>query len=69
MTLATALLPDGSLAVLGKEGRPHVNDPRVHVIARVRLLGRVHDVSFASFSIQAECQARLSLLQESFMSL
>ena len=36
--LAIALLPAGSLAVLGKEGLPHVNDPPVHVVARVRLL-------------------------------
>ena len=47
--LAIALLPAGSLAVLGKEALPHVNDPHVHVIARVRLLGRVHDVSFVEF--------------------
>ena len=43
------MLPAGSLAVLGKEGLPHVNDPLVHVVARVRLLGRVHDVSFVEF--------------------
>ena len=49
MTLAIALLPAGSLAVLGKEALPHVNYPPVHVIARVRLLGRVHDVSFVEF--------------------
>ena len=49
MTLSIALLPAGSLAVLGKEGLPHVNDPPVHVVARVRLLGRVHDVSFVEF--------------------
>ena len=49
MTLAIALLPAGSLAVLGKEALPHVNDPPVHVVARVRLLGRVHDVSFVEF--------------------
>ena len=49
MTLAIALLPAGSLAVLGKEGLPHVNDPLVHVVAHVRLLGRVHDVRFVEF--------------------
>ena len=49
MMLAIALLPAGSLAVLGKEALPHVNDPLVHVVARVRLLGRVHDVSFVEF--------------------
>ena len=49
MTLAIALLPAGSLAVLGKEALPHVNDPPVHLVARVRLLGRVHDVSFIEF--------------------
>ena len=49
MTLAIALLLARSLAVLGKEALPHVNDPPVHVIARVRLLGRVHDVSFVEF--------------------
>ena len=49
MTLAIALLPAGSLAVLGKEALPHVNGPLVHVVARVCLLGRVHDVSFVEF--------------------
>ena len=49
MTLAIALLPAGSLAVLGKEALPHVNDPPVHVVAHVRLLGRVHDWSFVEF--------------------
>ena len=49
MTLAIALLPAGSLAVLGKEGLPHVNDLLVHVVARLRLLGRVHNVSFVEF--------------------
>ena len=34
---------------MGKEGLPHVNDLPVHVIARVHLLGRVHDVSFVDF--------------------
>ena len=37
------------MAILGKEALPHVNDPPVHAIARVRLLGRVHDVSFVKF--------------------
>ena len=37
------------MAVLGKEELPHVNDPPVHVVARVRLLGYVHDVSFVEF--------------------
>ena len=49
MTLAIALLLAGSLAVLGKEALPHVNDMPVHVVARVRLLGRVHDMSFVEF--------------------
>ena len=49
MMLAVALLLAGSLAILGKEALPHVNDPPVHVVARVRLLGRVHDVSFVEF--------------------
>ena len=49
MTLTIALLPAGSLAVLGKEALPHVNDLPVHVLARVRLLGRVHNVSFIEF--------------------
>ena len=48
-TLAIALLLAGSLAVLGKEALSHVNDPPVHLVARVRLLGRVHDVSFIEF--------------------
>ena len=43
------MLPAGSLAVLGKEALPPVNGPPVHVVARVRLLGRVHDVSFVEF--------------------
>ena len=47
--LAIALLPAGSLAVLGKEALPHVNDPPVHLIAHLHLLGRVHDVSFVEF--------------------
>ena len=47
--LAIALLPAGSLAVLGKEGLPHVNNPPIHVVARVRLLGHIHDVSFVEF--------------------
>ena len=34
---------------MGKEALPHVNDPPVHVVARVRLLGRAHDVSFVEF--------------------
>ena len=49
MTLAIALLPAGSLAVLGKEALPHVNDLPVRVVARVGLLGRVHVVSFVEF--------------------
>ena len=47
--LAIALLPAGSLDVLGKEALPHVNDLPVHVVARVCLLGRVHDMSFVEF--------------------
>ena len=34
---------------MGKEALPHVNDPPVHVVARVRLLGHVHDLSFVEF--------------------
>ena len=49
MKLAIALLPAGSLAILGKEALPHVNDPHVHVVAHVRLLGRVHDMGFVEF--------------------
>ena len=49
MMLAVALLLAGSLAILGKEALPHVNDPPVHVVARVRLLGRVHDVISVEF--------------------
>ena len=49
MTLAIALLPAGALAVLGKEALSHVNDPHVYVVAHVRLLGCVHDVSFVEF--------------------
>ena len=47
--LAIALLPAGSLAILGKETLPHVNGPPVHLVARVRLLGSVHDVRFVEF--------------------
>ena len=47
--LVIALLPVGSLAVLGKEALPHVNDPPVHVVARVHLLDRVHDMRFVEF--------------------
>ena len=47
--LSISLLPVGSMAVLGKEALPHVNDPPVHVVARVRLLDCVHDVSFVEF--------------------
>ena len=68
MMLVIALLPAESLTILGKEALPHVNDLPVHIVARVCLLGRVHDMSFVEFLHQAECQARLSLLQESFMS-
>ena len=49
MMFATALLLARSLVILGKEALPHVNDPPVHVIARVCLLGRVHDMSFVVF--------------------
>ena len=49
MMLAVALLLAGSLAILGKEALPHVNDLPVHVIARVCLLGHVHDVIFVEF--------------------
>ena len=49
MTVAIALLPSRSLAILGKEALPHVNDLPVHVVAPVRLLGRVHNVSFVEF--------------------
>ena len=48
-SLAIALLLAGSLAVLGKEALPHVNNPPVHVVAYVRLLGHVHDMSFVMF--------------------
>ena len=34
---------------MGKEALPHVNDLPVQLVACVRLLGRVHDVSFAEF--------------------
>ena len=34
---------------MGKEALPHVNDPPVHVVARVRLLGHVHAMSFVEF--------------------
>ena len=49
MMLAIALLPAGSMAILGKEEFPHVNNPHVHVVGRVRLLGRLHDVTFVEF--------------------
>ena len=34
---------------MGKEALPHVNDPPIHLVARVRLLDCVHDVSFVEF--------------------
>ena len=46
MMLAIALLPAESLAVLGKEALPYVNDPPVHRVACVRVHGRVLDVFF-----------------------
>ena len=46
MTLGIALLPARSLTVLGKEALPHVNDPPVHLVACLRVLGRVLDVLF-----------------------
>ena len=46
MTLAIALLLAGSLAVSGKEALPHVNDPPVHLVACVRVHGRVLDMLF-----------------------
>ena len=49
MMLAIALLPARYLAVLGKEVLPHVNDLPVHVVARVRLFGHIHDVSIVEF--------------------
>ena len=49
MTVAIALLPARSLAVLAQEALPHVNNPSIHGVAHVRLLGRVHDVSFVEF--------------------
>ena len=47
--LAIALLSARSLFVLRKEALPQVNDLPVHIVARVRLLGRAHDVSFVKF--------------------
>ena len=46
MTLAIALLPAGSLAVLGKEALPHVNNPPVHLEACVHALRREPEVRF-----------------------
>ena len=62
MMLAISLLPAGSLSVLGKEALPHVNDPPVHVVARVRLLGRVHDVSFVEFLHSGQVPGTLVLV-------
>ena len=36
----------GSLAILGKKTLPHVNDPPVHLVACVRVHGRVLDMLF-----------------------
>ena len=47
--LAIALLSARSLAVLGKEALPQVNVPPIHLVAHVRLLGHVHDMSFVEF--------------------
>lgn len=49
MTLAIALLSTGSLSVLGKDALHHVNNPPINVVARVHLLGRIHDVRFVEF--------------------
>ena len=57
-----AIAPARSLAVLGKEGLPHVNDPPVHVVARVRLLGRVHDLSFVEFLLPGQVPDTLVLV-------
>ena len=62
--LAIALLLAGSLAILGKEALPHVNDPHVHDVARVRLLGRVHDVSFVKFLHPVRVLATLVLVAQ-----
>ena len=61
--LAIALLPAGSLAVLGKkEALHHVNNLPVHLVARVRLLGRVHDMSFVEFLHPGRVPGTLVLL-------
>ena len=49
MMLVVAMLLAGSLAVLWKEALPHVNDLPVHVVAHVRLLGRLNDMSCVEF--------------------
>lgn len=69
MTLTISLLPARSLAVLGKEALPHANDPPVHVVARVCLLGRVHDVSFVEFLHPGRVPGTLVLVARTFMSL
>ena len=69
MMLAIALLPAGSLTILGKEALPHVNDPPVHVVARVRLLGHVHDVSFVEFLHLGRVRGTLILVARILMFL
>ena len=63
------MLLAGSLAVLGKATLPHVNDPPVHVAACVRLLGRVHDMSFVEFLHPGRVPGTLVLFAGILMSL
>ena len=46
MTLAIAMLPAGSLTILGKEALPHVNDPPVQLVACVHAPSHEHGVRF-----------------------
>lgn len=64
MTLIIAMLPAGSPAVMGKEALPHFNDPPVRVVAHVRLLARIHDVSFVEFHHLGRVPGMLVLVAE-----
>ena len=51
-----------SLAVYRKEALPHVNDTHVHLVAGVRVLGRVLDVFFIQFIHPGLVPGRLVLV-------
>ena len=62
MMLVIALLPAESLTILGKEALPHVNDPLVYLVARVQLLGCVHNMNFVEFLHPGRVPGTLALV-------